>query len=198
MPLYEGIVAKLKADGKAEVMIRPGKPGIPGAPELTGKICHCATRGSTVRTEALNWVDADVGDWVVVSRRAGALMKNAAALLGSPVIGACIGLVTGEILFAGVAFWLTAMVVSALLGLIMGVTIYRRISVYDQPVIRRIIRTRKDMACGAHSETSWTQGRATSVGESMNTGPSSIPTCSSQRESNCILFQRSKKIGVGS
>jgi hypothetical protein len=161
MPVYEGLVASLMEDGKAEVVIRPGKPGIPGAPELTEKVCHCATNGSTVRIEALNWVGADVGDWVLLSRRAGVLMKNVVALVGIPVIGGLSGLVAGAIFSGGFAFRLTASVVSAavglLLGLVIGVATYRRMSGDDQPVIRRIIRTRRDMAFVPHGDPSWTR-----------------------------------------
>jgi microcompartment protein CcmK/EutM len=161
MSLYEGFVAGLRADGKAEVVIRPGKPGIPGAPELTEKVCHCATNGSTVRIEALNWVGAGVGDWVLLSRRAGVLMKNAVVLLGIPVIGMLSGVVVGAIFSDGFAFRVTATVVSAavglLLGLVIGVATYRRMSADDQPVIRRIIRTRTDMAFVPHGDPSWTR-----------------------------------------
>ena len=161
MSLYEGFVAGLRADGKAEVVIRPGKPGIPGAPELTEKVCHCATNGSTVRIEALNWVGAGVGDWVLLSRRAGVLMKNAVVLLGIPVIGMLSGVVVGAIFSDGFAFCVTATAVSAavglLLGLVIGVATYRRMSADDQPVIRRIIRTRTDMAFVPHGDPSWTR-----------------------------------------
>jgi len=197
MPVYEGVVARLMADSKAEVVIRPGKAGIPGAPELTEKVCHCATNGSTVRTEALNWVGADVGDWVVVSRRAGVLMKNAVALLGMPVIGGLSGLVAGGILFDGVASCVTAMVVSAGLGLsvglVIGATIYRRLSADEQPVIRRIIRTRTNGAFVPHCDPSWTRGRLTSVDKSAHNGPFSIlPSCS-KAESNCILSRAPRR-----
>ena len=161
MSLYEGFVAGLRADGKAEVVVRPGKPGIPGAPELTEKVCHCATNGSTVRIEALNWVGAGVGDWVLLSQRAGVLMKNAVVLLGIPVIGMLSGVVVGAIFSDGFAFRVTATVVSAavglLLGLVIGVATYRRMSADDQPVIRRIIRTRTDMAFVPHGDPSWTR-----------------------------------------
>ena len=161
MCLYEGFVARLKADGKAEIVISPGKPGIPGAPELTEKVCHCATNGSTVRIEALNWVGAGVGDWVLLSRRAGVLMKNAVVLLGIPVIGMLSGVVVGAIFSDGFAFRVTATVVSAavglLLGLVIGVATSRRMSADDQPVIRRFIRTRTVMAFVPHGAPSWTR-----------------------------------------
>ncbi|MDY6988462.1 MAG: SoxR reducing system RseC family protein [Thermodesulfobacteriota bacterium] len=179
MPLYEGVVASLMADGRAEVVIRPGKPAIHGAPELTQKVCHCATNGSTVKTEALNGVGADVGDWVLLSRRAGVLVKNAVVLLGIPVIGAVSGLVAGAILFDGAAFPFAAMVVSAavglFLGLVVGVATYRRISVDDQPVIRRILRSRTDAASMPHGD------------------PSSNPACLSKAGPDCLLSRSPRK-----
>jgi hypothetical protein len=160
VPLYEGVVARLVADGKAEVVIRPGKPAIVGAPELTQRICHCATSGSMVRTEASNGVGAAVGDQVLLSREASVLMKNAVVLLGMPAIGASLGLLGAAVLFDGVAFRLPAMVVSAvaglLLGLVMGVVAYRRLSVADQPVISRIITFRRDVTCLPHGDSSST------------------------------------------
>ena len=174
MPLYEGVVASLMAHGKAEVVIMPGKPGIHGAPELTEKVCHCATNGSSIKTKVFNGVGAAVGDRVLVSLSAGALMKNAVVLLGMPVIGAVSGLAAGSILFDGVTFRLAVMVGSAAvglsLGLVIGVATYRRISADDLPVIRRrIIRSRREMAFLSHGD------------------PSSHPTCASKNISDCIL-----------
>ncbi|KPK27841.1 MAG: hypothetical protein AMK69_09710 [Nitrospira bacterium SG8_3] len=159
MPVYEGLVASLLTDGKAEVVIRPGKPGIPGAPELTEKVCHCATNGSIVRIEALNRAGARVGDRVCLSRRGGILMRNAAALLGFPVLGGMSGLVASAIFAEGLAVHVTGAVVSTAVGLLLGViiggVIYRR-SANDQAVISRIIRTRTDMASMLHGNPSRT------------------------------------------
>jgi len=197
MPVYEGVVASLMADGRAEVVIKPGRPGIPGAPEVSRKICHCATNGSTVRIEALNRVGAQVGDRVGLSRRGAVLMKNAGALLGFPLLGGISGLVAGAILFDGVASCVTAMVVSAGLGLsvglVIGATIYRRLSADEQPVIRRIIRTRTNRAFVPHCDPSWTRRRVASVDMSAHNGPFSIlPSCS-KAESNCILSRAPRR-----
>jgi len=158
MPVYEGVVASLMADGKAEVVIKPGKPGIPGAPELTEKICHSATNGSTLRIEALNRAGAQVGDWVGLSRRGTILMKNAGALLGTPLLGGISGLVVGAIFTDGFGVHWTGAVFSAalglILGLVLGVATFRRISAHDQPVISRVIRTRRDTACVSHGNPS--------------------------------------------
>jgi hypothetical protein len=169
MPVYEGVVASLMADGKAEVVIGPGKPGIPGAPELTEKICHCATNGSIVRIEALNRAGAQVGDRVGLSRRGTILMKNAGALLGFPLLGGISGLVAGAIFTEGFAAHWTGAVVSTavglILGLMIGVATFRRISAHDQAVISRIIRTRTDAACVSHGNPSCITCTVTKTGK---------------------------------
>ncbi len=64
MPEYEGFVASLKEDGKAEVIVRAETSGIVGAPGVSKKVCHCASSSSHVTMEALNPVQAAVGDRV--------------------------------------------------------------------------------------------------------------------------------------
>ncbi|NVM20927.1 MAG: SoxR reducing system RseC family protein [Desulfobacterales bacterium] len=144
MPDYEGFVASITADRKAEVIISPGVPGIPGAPEVSAKVCHCPTDGSSVTIEALNRAGAGVGDLVCISRTPGVLIKNAAALLGIPALGAILGLAAGARFAGRGAIAFTA--VGLLLGIIVGAAIYRRLSVHNQPVISRVIRTRTQMA----------------------------------------------------
>jgi hypothetical protein len=169
MPVYEGIVASLMADGKAEVVIRPGRPGIPGAPEVSKKVCHCATNGSTVRIEALNRVDAQVGDRVGLSRKGTVLMKNAGALLGFPVLGGILGLAAGAIFTDGFEVHITGALFFAAVGLILGMVIggviYRRISVHDYPVISRVISTRTDTACMSHGNPSCVPCRVAKAGK---------------------------------
>jgi microcompartment protein CcmK/EutM len=184
MCLYEGFVARLKADGKAEIVISPSKPGIPGAPELTEKVCHRATKGSTLRIEALNCVGAGVGDLVLLSRRAGAVMKNVVVLLGMPVAGGISGLVGGLIFFDGLAFRVTATVIAAafglLLGLVIGAATYRRMSANDQPVIRRIIRSRTDTAFGPRGDRSRRRRTVSCEGKSVKEGCPQDSSCFSK------------------
>lgn len=158
MPQHEGLVASLGPGGTADVVIRPGKPGIPGAPELTKKVCHSPTDGSTVRIEALNSAGAAVGDWICLSRSSGMVVKNAAVLLGIPALGAISGLVGGTIITGGLVVNVTGTIVSAALGLLLGIIIgtatYRRVSAGNQPVIDRVIMTRTEVAsqpCGNQS-----------------------------------------------
>jgi hypothetical protein len=54
MPEYEGFVANLRDDGKAEVLIQPETTGIVGAPVVSAKVCHCASGSSQVTMESLN------------------------------------------------------------------------------------------------------------------------------------------------
>jgi len=146
MSQYEGFVASLKQNGKADVIIQPGKPSIPGAPEVSKRVCHCATDGSTVIVEALNRAGAGVGDWVSVSRSPSPLMKNAATLLGIPAIGLISGIVAGILLNQRLAVNEAGAVFVSVAGLVLGGIIawvsYRRMAVDNQlaPVITRIIK----------------------------------------------------------
>ncbi|MBC8458905.1 MAG: SoxR reducing system RseC family protein [Deltaproteobacteria bacterium] len=146
MPQYEGFVAGLKKNGKAEVVIQPCNAGIPGAPQLKDIVCHCATAGSTITIEVLNKADAGVGDWVSITQRPGALMKNAAILLGIPVVGLLAGIAVASIITHGfashIAGGILVLTACLLLGIIIGVITYRRVSTGNQPVIDQIIRTR--------------------------------------------------------
>jgi len=149
MNQYEGLVTSLTADDKAEVLIRPGAPGIPGAPELSKKVCHTATDGSTIRIEVLNRVGAGVGDWVSLNRKAGVARRNAGALLGIPLLGALSGLVAAVVLTKSLATnivgWVICVAIGLLFGIIMGHGVYRRISAHNQIVIGQVIRSASEM-----------------------------------------------------
>ncbi|MBW1798356.1 MAG: SoxR reducing system RseC family protein [Deltaproteobacteria bacterium] len=151
MPHYEGLVTSLKEDGKAEVIIQPGSMGITGAsPQVNRRVCHCATDGSTITIEVLNSVGAGVGDWVSVSRNATETIRNAAALLGIPIIGIIVGIILATFLTDGFSFRIAggiiAMAACLLSGIAIGVLIFRRVSAGNQPVIDRIIKTRLEAA----------------------------------------------------
>lgn len=146
MSQYEGFVASLKQNGKADVIIQPGKPSIPGAPEVSKRVCHCATDGSTVIVEALNRAGAGVGDLVSVGRTPGALTKSAATLLGLPAMGLMLGITVAVLLNQRLAVNEAGAVFVAVAGLVLGSIIawvsYRRMAVDNQfaPVITRIIK----------------------------------------------------------
>jgi len=150
MPQYEGFVTSLKENGKAEVVIQPGNAGIPGAPQLKDIVCHCATDGSTITIEAFNKAGAGVSDLVSVSRSTTAMIRNAAALLGIPLISIIVGIILAAFLTDGLSFRIAngiiAMAACLLLGITIGVLIFRRISTGNQPVIDRIVKTRLEMA----------------------------------------------------
>ena len=85
MPVYEGVVENINENG-ARVVIRPDSQCIPGAPGVSKRVCHCATDGSTLKIDALNSVNAGEGDWVSVSVRPGALMKNAGTVTKNEIL----------------------------------------------------------------------------------------------------------------
>jgi hypothetical protein len=148
MPRYEGLVACLKEDGKAEVVIGPDNTGVPGAsPQVNRRVCHCTTDGSSFMIEALNRVGAGVGDRVLVSRDAYGLAKNAAALLGLPVLGLISGSILGFFLTDGFSFRIAggviAIVVCLFSGMTIGVLIFRRVSGGSQSVIEHVIERRR-------------------------------------------------------
>ena len=150
MPQHEGFVAGIKENGKAEVVIQPDNAGISGAPQLKDIVCHCATDGSTITIELLNRAGAGVGDWVSITQRPGALMKNAAILLGIPVVGLLAGIAVASIITHGFASHITGGILvptaGLLLGIIIGVITFRRVSTNSQPSIDYIIRTRLEAA----------------------------------------------------
>jgi len=144
MAHYEAAVASLLPNGRAEIVIRPDKPGIPDAQEIAQRVCHCATDNSMVRTEALNRAGASVGDWVTVSRKPSATLKNITALIGFPLAGAIAGGVLGTLL--GSATMAIAALAGALLGILLGVWSYRRWSEENMLVIDSVIKSRDEVA----------------------------------------------------
>jgi hypothetical protein len=148
---YEGIVTAVKEDGKTEVLIHPGSAGIPGVSmEVNNKVCHCTTDGSSIRIDVENGVGAAVGDWVLVSRETGALIKNAAALLGIPFLGGTFGIFLALMLTTGLslgaATWIIFAAGGVVVGIVVGVSVYRRVSPGSRPFIDRVIKTRSEIA----------------------------------------------------
>jgi hypothetical protein len=144
MSTNEGVVGTLKEHGMAEVVIQPVTAGIPGASARVNRhVCHCVADGSTITIEALNTVGAEVGDYVSVRRDTSALIKNAAALLGVPLMGILAGMILAALLTAGFSSHMeTGMIVMAaclIPGITIGVLIFRRISPGNAPVIEKII-----------------------------------------------------------
>jgi len=149
MPTYQGLVASVTGENRAEILITPGKQSIPGAPEVSKKVCHACTDGSTVRIEAVNRAGAEVGDWVSLTRPSGTVKKNTTALLGLPLLGAIIGAGAGLVLMVGLRVSAPSLALCALLGLLSGLTVgirlYRRLSEQNQLVVSRIIKKRTEL-----------------------------------------------------
>jgi hypothetical protein len=144
MPRDEGFVATLKKEGKAEVVIQPVSSGIPGAsPRVNRHVCHCVTDGSFITIEAMNSVGAEVGDYVSVRRDTSAHIKNAAALLGVPLMGLLAGIVLAGFLTGGfssrMAYGIVAMAACLFCGITIGALIFRRISAGNPAFIEHVI-----------------------------------------------------------
>ncbi|OPY14882.1 MAG: Positive regulator of sigma(E), RseC/MucC [Syntrophus sp. PtaU1.Bin005] len=144
MAQYGATVTGLLPNGRAEIVIRPDRPDIPHASEIAGRVCHCATENSIVRTEALNLAGASPGDWVSVSRKRSSVVKNVMVLVGFPCAGSMAGGILGASMESGnLAIFVPA---GALLGFLLGIWFYRRWSDENMPVIDSIIKTRDEVA----------------------------------------------------
>jgi hypothetical protein len=153
MRSYKGIIASLKEGDKAEVIIRPEDTGVPGAsPQVNRCLCHCATDGSTLMVEALNRAGANVGDRVSISYDPSGSAKNAALLLGIPAAFLMTGILVATVLFHLFMFPVMGGVAIAaiclLMGIVLGVLWFRRISANNLPAIDQITGTRLEAASG--------------------------------------------------
>jgi hypothetical protein len=148
MRKHVGFVASLKDNDKADVIIRPGTPGIPNAPEVSKKVCHTPTDGSTVNVEAWNRAGAQAGDWVSVSQSPGVLRKNAVTLLGIPGMGLILGIVAGAAVYQNSGLHpMVSVIVGAsvlLIANLIAAVRYRRRAAENPPVITRIIKTHEE------------------------------------------------------
>ena len=148
MAEHQGLVERITENGNAEVVIRPGKPGIVGAPEVSEKVCHSATDGSTVRTVAMNKAGARVGDLVVVTFDASVLRSNAISLLGIPIAGGLagflVGVASGGLGMHGVAVTM-GVTVGVLLGIVIGGAIYKRSSKGHLPRVSRVVKSHTEL-----------------------------------------------------
>jgi YHS domain-containing protein len=144
MSELKGFVTRITGDGSAEVVIQAEGPDcIPGAPEID--LCHhCTGCSAEVSIKALNRACAATGDLVYMSHQPGRIAKNALSLLGIPVIGLMLGTAAGVILYErATVHEIGAFLVAAagiLLGIIVGVRVYKLGSADNQPVITQIIR----------------------------------------------------------
>lgn len=144
MPTHEGFVATLKKDGIAEVVIQSVTAGIPGASARVNRhACHCVADGSTVTIAAVNSAGAEIGDYVSVRRDTSALTKNAAALLGIPLMGLLAGIILAAFLTDGfsshMATGIIAVAACLMVGITIGVLTFQRVLPGDAPLIEKII-----------------------------------------------------------
>lgn len=144
MAQYEGLVTGLLPNGRATIVIRPDNPGIIDAPEISERVCHCATDSATIRLEAFNRAGAMVGDWVQVSRESAFFIKNAGALIGFPLAAAAAGAVLGKAMGGAATVYLALS--ASVLGLVLGVLFYRRRSAQNLPMIDRVLQSRDEIA----------------------------------------------------
>ncbi len=143
MPQSEGIVDSVSEDGKAKVVIQESELCIHCASEI--EVCNCSGGSSRLIIDALNSVGASVGDLVSISHKPGVLMKSVAIFLVIPAIGLTAGFVTVAILNQSIVMdgIRTALIAAAglLIGIIVCILIYRRVSAEIHPIISRIIKT---------------------------------------------------------
>jgi len=150
MPEYEGFVASLRENGKAEVLIQPETAGIVGAPSVSARVCHCASSSSQVTMEALHPMQASVGDRVAVRVDASLLIWNAGALIGMPFFALALGwavsflIPESELLRVPVRF--LCLFCSFPLGIVAGVFLYKHWSRGNLPTVTRITQIRQEMA----------------------------------------------------
>jgi hypothetical protein len=150
MPEYQGLVTRILGQDRVEIAIGPGEQGILDAPEESKKVCHACTDGSTVMLEVINRAGAEVGDWVSFIRSAAATKQNAKALLGIPLLLVLLGAGAGWGLTMALgthpAIPMGGGVLGLLVGLFIGVKLYRRLSAHNLLIVTRIIRKRAEVA----------------------------------------------------
>jgi hypothetical protein len=150
MPEYQGLVTRILGQDRVEIAIGPGEQGILDAPEESKKVCHACTDGSTVMLEVINRAGAEVGDWVSFIRSTAAIKQNAKALLGIPFLFALLGAGAGGILTMALgphpAIPMGGGGLGLLVGLLIGITRYRRLSAHNPLVVTRIVKKQAELA----------------------------------------------------
>jgi hypothetical protein len=150
MPEYEGFIASIEEAGRAQVIVQPEISGIIGAPGVSKKVCHCVSSSSQVTMDALNSVQAAVGDRVVVKVDASLLLRNAVALIGMPLLALALGWTISMFIpendWLGIPVRFLCFFCSLPLGIAAGVSLYKHWSRSKLPSITRIIQTRQEMA----------------------------------------------------
>jgi len=150
MARYEGLIKGIQPDGRAEVTIRPGKMGIPGAPEVSRRVCHSSTDGSIVTVDAVNNAGATIGDWVSVRQADGVARKNLLILFGIPLSGALLGVI-GVVVVAQLTavwhpiLWLLLGGSGLLTGVIVSHRVYSATASHNQLIIHQVLKPAGDL-----------------------------------------------------
>jgi hypothetical protein len=156
MPEYQGLVTRILNQDRAEIAIAPGEQRIHDAPEVSKKVCHGCTDGSTVRLEVINRAGAEVGDWVLLIRSAAAIKQNVKSLLGIPFLSGVLGAGAGWVLTMSLgpnpAIPMGGVVLGLLVGLLIGVKRYRRVSAHNPLIITCIVKRRAELAAMAQKK----------------------------------------------
>ncbi len=150
---YEAVVTSLLPNDKVEILIQPDRTGDPNAPA-----CHCGSKRTMFRIEALNRAGAQVGDWVSVSRDSSYIVRNIGALIGIPLAGLIAGVALGT--FWGGTARIVLSLTGTLLGILAGVLSYRRMPANSLFVIERVIQSRKELATMYSSQSNTGRDRA--------------------------------------
>ena len=151
MARYEGLVTGTGPGGRTLVTIRPGQMGIPGAPEVSRRVCHTSTAGSTVTVDALNTIGAETGDWVSIRQADGIAKKNLAVLLGIPVSGGISGMIAGALsgpVMAGLnplAWWALLGTAGLIAGIVVSRRVYARSANLNPLVIQEVLQAADDV-----------------------------------------------------
>ena len=151
MSRYEGLVTGTGPSGRTLVTIRPGQMGIPGAPEVSRRVCHTSTNGSTVTVDALNTIGAEMGDWVSIRQADGVAKRNLAVLLGIPLSGGISGMIVGALSnsvmtgFNPIAWWAAFGTVGLIAGIVVSRQVYGRSANLNPLAIQEVLQAADDV-----------------------------------------------------
>ena len=162
MPEYQGLVTRILNQDRAEIAIAPGEQRIHDAPEVSNRVCHSCTDGSTVRLEVINRAGAEEGDWVLLIRSAAAIKENVKSLLGIPLLSAVLGAGVGWALTMvwgpHAAIPMVGAALGLLVGLLIGVKRYRRVAAANPLIITRIVKKRAELDAMVQAKTDSSPG----------------------------------------
>lgn len=167
MPEYEGYVTATDGEGRADVVIFPGRAFVPNAEHLN--VCHCATSNSSFTVKALNPVGAMAGDLVAVRLEGMILAANLAVILGAAALGGTAALLTAIAFSSASHLWIWTS--SGLLcGGLAGIALFVKRGQGTEPSIERVITRPEEAqgACKAKRQTSGCAGCSLSNAEGMD------------------------------